>query len=126
MLSDPRNHTIPFSHVTGVGHGKSIIAIPKLLPLDDIPLYSLRTTQCYNLLCQMVEGVAFLHEHGVAHMDLKSANIIIDTSLERLYIIDFGLAHKVNGPEDTVSGFRGMKQWVACVQCDSRGSVGCW
>ncbi len=113
MLSDPRNHTIPFSHVTGIGHGKSIIAIPKLLPLDDIPLYSLRTTQCYNLLYQMVEGVAFLHEHGVAHMDLKSANIIIDTSLERLYIIDFGLAHKVNGPEDTVSGFRGTKQWVA-------------
>jgi serine/threonine protein kinase len=46
-------------------------------------------------------------------MDLKSANIVIDTSLERLYIIDFGLAHKVNGPEDTVSGFRGTKQWVA-------------
>jgi len=55
----------------------------------------------------------FLHGHGVAHMDLKSANIVIDTSLERLYIIDFGLAHKVNGPEDTVSGFRGTKQWVA-------------
>lgn len=113
MLSDPRNHTVPFSHVTGIGHGKSIIAMPKLLPLDDIPLSSLRTAQCYNLLEQMVEGFTFLHGHGVAHMDLKSANIVIDTSLERLYIIDFGLAHKVNGPEDTVSGFRGTKQWVA-------------
>jgi serine/threonine protein kinase len=113
MLSDPRNHVIPFSHVTGIGHGRSIIAMPKLLPLDDIPLYSLRTAQCYNLLRQMVEGFTFLHGHGVAHMDLKSANIVIDTSLERLYIIDFGLAYKVNGPEDTVSGFRGTKQWVA-------------
>ena len=46
-------------------------------------------------------------------MDIKSANIVTDTSLKRLYIIDFGLAHKVNGPEDTVSGFRGTKQWVA-------------
>ena len=46
-------------------------------------------------------------------MDLKSANIVIDTLLERLYIIDYGLAHKVNGPEDTVSRFRGTKQWVA-------------
>ena len=45
MLSDPRNHTVPFSHVTGIGHGKSIIAMPKLLPLDDIPLSSLRTAQ---------------------------------------------------------------------------------
>jgi serine/threonine protein kinase len=113
MLLDPRNHTVPFSYVTGIGHGKSIIAMPKLLPLDDIPLYSLQTAQCYNLLRQMVEGFIFLHGHGIAHMDLKSANIVIDTSLERLYIIDFGLAHKVNSPEDTVSGFRGTKQWVA-------------
>ena len=113
MLSDPRNHTVSFSHVTGIGHGKSIIAMPKLLPLNDIPLSSLQTAQCYNLLSQIVEGFTFLHAHGVAHMDLKSANIVIDTSLERLYIIDFGLAHKVNGPEDTVSGFRGTKQWVA-------------
>ena len=113
MLSDPRNHTIPFSHVTGIGHGKSIIAMPKLLPLDDIPLSSLQTAQCYDLLRQLVEGFIFLHRHGVAHMDLKSANIVIDTSLGRLYIIDFDLAHKVNGPDDTVSGFRGTKQWVA-------------
>jgi serine/threonine protein kinase len=113
MLLNPRNHTIPFSHVTGIGYGKSIIAMPKFLPLDDIPLSSLRTAQCYNLLQQMVEGFTFLHGHGVAHMDIKSANIVIDTSLERLYIIDFGLAHKVNGPEDTVSGFRGTRQWVA-------------
>ena len=61
----------------------------------------------------MVEGFTFLHGHGVAHMDIKSANIVIDTSLERLYIIDFGLAHTVNSPEDTVSGFRGTKLWVA-------------
>ena len=87
--------------------------MPKLLPLDDIPLSSLQTAQCYNLLSQIVEGFTFLHAHGVAHMDLKSANIVIDASLERLYIIDFGLAHKVNGPEDTVTGFRGTKQWVA-------------
>jgi serine/threonine protein kinase len=113
MRSDPRNHTIPFSYVTGIGHGKSIIAMPKLLSLDDIPLSSLRTTQCYDLLRQMMEGFTFLHGHGVAHMDIKSANIVLDTSLERLYITDFGLAHKVNGPDDTVSGFRGTKEWVA-------------
>ena len=113
MLSDARNHVVPFSHITGIGHGKSIIAMPKLLPLDAIRLSSLSTAQCYNLLGQLVEGFSFLHEHGVAHLDLKSANIVIDASLKRLYIIDFGLAHKVNGPEDTVRGFRGTKQWVA-------------
>ena len=113
MLLDPRNHTIPFSHVTGIGHGQSVIAMPKMLSLDDIPLSSLQTAQCYDLIRQIVEGFAFLHGHGVAHMDLKSANIVLDTSLGRVYIIDFGLAHKVNGPDDTLSGFRGTKQWVA-------------
>jgi serine/threonine protein kinase len=113
MLSDLRNHTVPFSHVTGIGYGKSIIAMPKLLCLDDIPLFSLQTAQCYDLLQQIVEGFVFLHGHGVAHLDLKSANIVIDTSSGRLYIIDYGLAHKVNGPDDTVSGFRGTKHWVA-------------
>jgi serine/threonine protein kinase len=96
-----------------IGDGKSIIAMPKFLPLDDIPLSSLRTEQCYKLLRQLVEGLAFLHEHGVAHLDLKSPNIVIDTALERLYIIDFGLAERVSGPEDTVYGFRGTKHWVA-------------
>jgi serine/threonine protein kinase len=113
MLSDPRNHTVPFTHVTGIGYGQSIIAMPKLLPLDDIRLSSLQTAQCYNLLRQIVEGFTFLHEYGIAHLDLKTANIVIEYSLERLYIIDFDLAHKVNGPEDTVSGFRGTKLWVA-------------
>jgi serine/threonine protein kinase len=113
MLSDGRNHIVPFRHVTDIGHGKSIIAMPKLVRLDEIPLSSLRTAQCYGLIRQIMEGLTFLHEHGVAHMDLKSPNIVIDTSLERLYIIDFGLACKVNSPEDTVHGFRGTKLWVA-------------
>ena len=113
MLSDPRNHTVPFSHVTGIGYGKSIISMPKLMCLDDIALSSLRTAQCYDLLRQMVEGFTFLHGHGVAHMDLRTATIVIDTSMGRLYIIDFGLAHKVNGPDDTLSGFIGTEEWVA-------------
>ena len=88
--------------------------MPKLLSLDDIPLSSLRTAQCYDLLRQIVEGFSFLHGHGVAHMDLKSANIATDTSLGQWYIIDFGLAYKVNGLDDTVvSRFRGTEQWVA-------------
>jgi serine/threonine protein kinase len=96
-----------------IGDGKSIIAMPKLLPLDNIPLSSLQTKQCYRLIHQVVEGFAFLHDHGVAHLDVKCPNIVIDAAMERLYIIDFGLAERVSGPEDTVYGFRGTKHWVA-------------
>ena len=40
---------------------------------------------------QFFQGVAFLHEHGVAHCDLKTSNVVIDEK-DSLTIIDFDLA----------------------------------
>ena len=46
------------------------------------------------LLVQLLEGVAHLTKHGVAHRDLKTDNILLDESFEgscpRLVIADFG------------------------------------
>lgn len=55
------------------------------------------------LFAQLLEGVAHLYRYGVAHRDLKSDNILIDTSLEDrfplLTLSDFGccIADKYNG-----------------------------
>lgn len=55
------------------------------------------------LFAQLLEGVAHLYRHGVAHRDLKSDNILIDSNGEDLYPIlvlsDFGCcsANKSNG-----------------------------
>lgn len=54
------------------------------------------------LLAQLLEGVAHLTAHEVAHRDLKSDNILLDTIEEKapiLVITDFGccLADKSNG-----------------------------
>lgn len=55
------------------------------------------------LLAQLLEAVAHLNRSGVAHRDLKSDNILIDTSLDSalplLVLSDFGccLADKKNG-----------------------------
>ncbi|CAN7985820.1 unnamed protein product [Ixodes hexagonus] len=47
-----------------------------------------------SLLCQLLEGVAHLFQHGVAHRDLKANNLLLDLSLgrerPRLAIADFG------------------------------------
>lgn len=37
-----------------------------------------------NICFQLVEGVAFLHQHGLCHGDLRSANILFKTSLADL------------------------------------------
>lgn len=54
------------------------------------------------LLAQLLEGVAHLIAHGVAHRDLKADNLLLDTSEESapiLVISDFGccLADRLNG-----------------------------
>lgn len=46
-----------------------------------------------HLLCQLLEGVAHLEQHGIAHRDIKSDNLLIETREEgfpRLVIADFG------------------------------------
>lgn len=48
------------------------------------------------LLLQLLEGIAHLTRHGVAHRDLKSDNLLLDEgggisgSCPRLVIVDFG------------------------------------
>lgn len=39
---------------------------------------------------QLIEGVSYMHNIGIAHMDLKLENIMIDTINKCIKIIDFG------------------------------------
>jgi len=70
-----------------------------------------------SLCVQFLEGVAFLHEHGVAHLDLKPRNVLVlgrSGSLSpRLSIIDFGLLVFAESEETLVEGYRGTPSWAA-------------
>jgi predicted Ser/Thr protein kinase len=52
---------------------------------------SLSIEQACGLLLQAAKGVAYAHEHGVVHRDLKPGNIMVDGS-GHVYVMDFGLA----------------------------------
>ncbi|RLN59889.1 hypothetical protein BBP00_00006268 [Phytophthora kernoviae] len=61
---------------------------------------------------QLVEGLAYLHEHLVIHRDLKLGNLFL-TSDMRLKIGDFGLATRLDNPEDRKRTMCGTPNYIA-------------
>ncbi len=75
----------------------------ELLPgktLEDTPPKD--TTEILNTLCDIAEGLAFIHNRGVLHLDLKPGNIFLTE--EGIKIGDFGLARAVGERETIASG----------------------
>lgn len=45
---------------------------------------------------QILEGIAYMHQQNIVHLDLKPENIVcVDTTGTSIKIIDFGLASKL-------------------------------
>lgn len=75
------------------------------------------------------QAVAFAHEQGVLHLDIKPANILIDRNDRRVKLCDFGLARLrslvSSEPNRHISGsppFMSPEQ-VACGPLDARSDV---
>ena len=54
----------------------------------------------YKLLKETIEALAFLHQNGIIHRDIKSANFLLDDKLHP-YLCDFGLSVIANKNRDT-------------------------
>jgi len=70
------------------------------------------------LLFNTARGIQYLHEKGIAHLDLKPANIILDEEYNP-FLIDFGLSiftsEKGNekGTEETIGETIGEKGYIS-------------
>ena len=56
-----------------------------------------------HIVGEVGAALAYAHEHGVVHRDVKPGNIILDAS-GHLILTDFGLAKITGGPSVTASG----------------------
>jgi serine/threonine protein kinase len=45
-----------------------------------------------DVFLQLLDGIAWLHQLGIAHRDIKPENIVCSEGGTRLRIVDFGLA----------------------------------
>lgn len=76
-----------------------------LAPLERGPLAPSRARE---VMLEVLDGLAFLHDHDVLHLDLKPANIVLDAK-GRAKITDFGVAlpSSASGWSQTLSSLGG-------------------
>ena len=60
----------------------------------------------------LIKGLAYLHEHKVAHRDVKPHNLVCDGDFQ-LQIIDFDVAIEVQDENMEIDEYRGTKNWTA-------------
>jgi serine/threonine protein kinase len=91
--------------------GGSIIAMPaagdRLTSLTDLDAH------LWSLTRQLFEAVEFMHDHNVAHMDLKPANILVPSTYGRLTIIDFGISVRLRNKTELLQGYAGTQGYIA-------------
>ncbi|QSZ35975.1 hypothetical protein DSL72_007097 [Monilinia vaccinii-corymbosi] len=85
-------------------------------PHSDCSIHIKRTETALGFLQQIMgcitEALAFVHEKGIRHRDLKPKNILLSTG--RVYLADFGIARDVKECDDSITcGRCGTASWIA-------------
>lgn len=104
------NHTVR-PEGFGAVDGGTVVLMPS--SGDHLTEYAMLEAHLLSIVQQLVEGVAFMHAHGVAHLDLKPKNVLVDNDSGRLWIIDFGAAEWVKSVNDMWHGFSGTHGYAA-------------
>jgi len=66
--------------------------------------------QAIALITQVVDGLAYAHDHGIIHGDLKPANVLV-TPTKIAKITDFGIARRIG--EQSSKGLAGSPRYMA-------------
>ena len=103
------------SLIETIANGGVWLILPKLLPIIGLPMQA-RGVQLHDKLvqysCDLIKGLAYLHSHGVAHLDIKPRNLVY-ANPGHLQIIDFDSAVQVESEEGVIQGLCGTYGWRA-------------
>lgn len=72
---------------------------------------SMSESQVINCTRQILNGLQYLHEKGIAHRDIKCANCLL-TQKGVVKLADFGASKRLES-ESLVSGLKGTPNWMA-------------
>ncbi len=80
--------------------------------------------EAIEFIRQAASGLAYAHEHGVVHRDVKPENIMLDEVTGRVVLTDFGLAKALGAEPLTLPGdMIGTPHYMAPEQCDGDKDV---
>ncbi|KAL5512139.1 hypothetical protein ACEPAG_3660 [Sanghuangporus baumii] len=108
----PHNHVIPLMETLELGLGGFLIILPKKISISNLSPCFL-DCEFVRLSHQLVEGVAFLHRHKIAHLDIKPDNLVWDGESRCLYIIDFDIAIRCMEIDEMIELSCGTPNWSA-------------
>jgi len=111
QIDSPYNHTIPLLLTLELNMVGTFVFLPEATPLDHGFALGMFRSEIVDFSRQLIEGVAFLHSCGVAHLDIKPQNIVAHPN--RLFIIDFDISVRVDGPKALIDRRCGTPGWMA-------------
>lgn len=62
---------------------------------------------------QMADALAFAHNHGIVHRDIKPPNVIIDSRRGTVKLTDFGIAHLMSNTETRAGMLMGSPRYMS-------------
>ncbi|KZV68698.1 hypothetical protein PENSPDRAFT_753941 [Peniophora sp. CONT] len=104
LRQDPMNHTVPIYEVFSDPEAPDVsyMVMPFLRYPDDPPFESVG--EVMEFVDQVLEGLVFMHDQGVAHRDCALANIMMDAS--RMYPDSFHPVHLDHAPDGFIRARR--------------------
>ncbi|MBM3319644.1 MAG: SUMF1/EgtB/PvdO family nonheme iron enzyme [Candidatus Eisenbacteria bacterium] len=83
----------------------------------------LTIAECEIVVAQIGRALRVAHRLGVVHRDLKPGNLLLaDGRLDRLVVIDFGVAKKIDARSVTVGGY-GTAAYMSPEQCGAGEAI---